>query len=90
MAMANPEPGGPGAVKANDQVPMFKKRKKPMSNHENNRVLIRKGARELSMPEIEQVAGSFQVHTLICTAMNTTGHAPGDGDGCNADHDHQL
>jgi hypothetical protein len=52
-----------------------------------NRVLSRLGARELTMEETEQVAGSLQVHTLFCTAMNTTAAHPGDGDGCNGDHD---
>jgi hypothetical protein len=61
-----------------------------MSSHKSDRVLSRLGARDLSIPEIELVSGSFQVHTLICTAMNTTHHAPGDGDGCNADHDHSV
>lgn len=61
-----------------------------MPNHETNRVLSRKGARELTMPEIEQVAGSLQFQTLLCTAMQTTGAAPGDGDGCNSDHDRTL
>ena len=59
-----------------------------MSNHENNRVLGRTGARDLTIKEIQQVAGGFI--TLICTEMNTTAHAPGDGDGCNADHDRML
>jgi predicted acyltransferase (DUF342 family) len=53
----------------------------------NNRVLGRVGARELTMEETEQVAGSIQVHTLFCTAMQTTAAHPGDGDGCSGDHD---
>jgi hypothetical protein len=53
----------------------------------NNRVLGRVGARELTMEETEQVAGSLQVHTLFCTAMQTTAAHPGDGDGCSGDHD---
>lgn len=61
-----------------------------MPNHKNNRVLGRAGARELTIPETNQVTGAFQVSTQFCTAMNTTGHAPGDGDGCNADHDTHL
>ena len=56
-----------------------------MSNLENNRVLSRKGARELTMKEIQEVNGGFI--TLICTEMNTTAHSPGDGDGCSHDHD---
>lgn len=55
--------------------------------HEN-RILGRRGARELTIPEIDQVAGSL--NTRFCTAMSTTGLAPGDGDGCNADHDSNL
>jgi hypothetical protein len=53
----------------------------------SNRVLGRLGARELETPETELVAGGFQVHTLVCTAMETTAARPGDGDGCSGDHD---
>jgi hypothetical protein len=53
----------------------------------NNRVLSRVGARELTMDETEQIAGSITVHTLVCTAMETTAARPGDGDGCSGDHD---
>jgi hypothetical protein len=59
-----------------------------MSNHNNERVLGRAGARELTIPEIQHVTGSLS--TRFCTAMSTTGLAPGDGDGCNADHDSHL
>jgi hypothetical protein len=52
-----------------------------------NRVLGRVGARELTNNETEMVAGGLQVHTLVCTAMETTAARPGDGDGCNGDHD---
>lgn len=52
------------------------------------RVLGRTGARELTVKEVEMVAGAFI--TLICTAMNTTAAHPGDGDGCNRDHDLSL
>ncbi len=58
-----------------------------MSNHENNRVLSRLGARELTVEETEIVSGSLQFHTLLCTAMQTTAASPGDGDGCNGDMD---
>jgi hypothetical protein len=61
-----------------------------MSNHEDHRVLGRQGARELTVPELERVAGSLSFQTLICTEMNTTAHSPGDGDGCNSDHDRML
>jgi hypothetical protein len=53
----------------------------------NNRVLGRLGARDLTIPETELVAGGMQVHTLVCTAMETTAARPGDGDGCNGDMD---
>lgn len=53
---------------------------------QENRVLGRQGARDLTMYEIEQVTGAF--NTLFCTGAHTTAHAPGDGDGCGgADHD---
>jgi hypothetical protein len=52
-----------------------------------NRVLGRLGARQLETPETELVAGGLQVHTLVCTAMETTAARPGDGDGCNGDMD---
>jgi hypothetical protein len=60
-----------------------------MSNHENNRVLSRLGARELTVEETELVGGSLQFHTLVCTAVlrTTTVTGPGDGDGCS-DSDH--
>ncbi len=58
-----------------------------MSDHENNRVLGRKGARELTVEETEIVSGSLQFQTLLCTAMQTTAARPGDGDGCNGDMD---
>lgn len=52
-----------------------------------NRVLGRLGARQLETPETEMVAGGIVVHTNVCTAMETTAARPGDGDGCNGDHD---
>lgn len=57
---------------------------------QETRVLGRLGARELTMEESLIVAGSVQFQTLLCTAMNTTAAHPGDGDGCNADHDRSL
>jgi len=57
-----------------------------MSDQNNNRVLGRLGAREISTEETEYVNGGA-VHTLVCTAIlaagtgTTTG--PGDGDGCS-------
>lgn len=53
----------------------------------SNRVLGRLGARQLEISEIEMVAGGIQVHTELCTAMETTAARPGDGDGCTGDHD---
>ncbi len=60
-----------------------------MSSRENNRVLSRLGARELTVEETELVAGSIQFHTLVCTAVlaTSTVTGPGDGDGCS-DTDH--
>jgi|HubBroStandDraft_3_1064219.scaffolds.fasta_scaffold889780_1 hypothetical protein len=58
-----------------------------MSNNQNNRVLSRLGARELTLEETTRVAGSGQFHTEVCTAMRTTAARPGDGDGCSGDHD---
>jgi hypothetical protein len=60
-----------------------------MSNHDN-RVLGRMGARALTVEETAIVSGSLQVSTQFCTAMNTTNRHPGDGDGCNADHDASI
>ncbi len=54
--------------------------------HEN-RVLSRLGARDLTISETELVAGGIQVTTNVCTALETTAARPGDGDGCNGDHD---
>jgi len=51
-----------------------------MSNHENNRVLNRAGARELSAEEVRYVSGSGQVHTNVCTINLDTGAK--DGDAC--------
>ena len=53
----------------------------------DRRVLGRMGARELAVEETEQVAGSIHVHTNVCTALTTTGHSFGDGDGCGNDND---
>jgi hypothetical protein len=54
---------------------------------QETRVLSRLGARELTVTETLLVAGSIQLHTLVCTALHTTAARPGDGDGCNADND---
>jgi hypothetical protein len=44
----------------------LKKENTAMSNHHNNRVLVRSGARELSRQEVEQVGGGIQT-TTKCT-----------------------
>lgn len=54
-----------------------------MSKQEDNRVLARSGARELSVEEFEQVSAGIN-HTNVCSiAVATATHTgPGDGDGC--------
>jgi len=56
-----------------------------MSRHEDNRVLARAGARELTIEEIDYVNAAVQIHTNVCTAIMATATAtgPGDGDGCS-------
>ena len=49
-------------------------------NHDDNRVLLRRGARELSKEEAEAVRGGLFVHTNVCTFNPTTLIV--DGDGC--------
>jgi hypothetical protein len=56
---------------------------KEMKN-QNNRVLTRLGARELTIEEISQVAGSH-ARTNVCSLTTTT--VTGDGDACT-DMDH--
>jgi hypothetical protein len=58
--------------------------------NQDTRVLSRLGARELTLQETLLVAGSIQAQTLVCTALFTTAAHPGDGDGCNGDHDHSI
>lgn len=56
-----------------------------MSNHDDNRVLIRRGARELTVEETDYVSAAGLAHTLVCTAITAataTHTGPGDGDGC--------
>ena len=59
----------------------------------DNRVLCRRGARELTISETEFVVGA-QFHTLNCTApaaaiITGTTTGPGDGDACgDTDTDH--
>jgi hypothetical protein len=49
------------------------------------RVLIRLGARELTVEETQLVVGSIGFHTNVCTAIVAvaTVTGPGDGDGCS-------
>ncbi|HZE80390.1 MAG TPA: hypothetical protein VE604_05770 [Candidatus Polarisedimenticolia bacterium] len=56
-----------------------------MSRQEDNRVLARTGARELTIDEVDQVSAAMQAHTNVCTAIMATATAtgPGDGDGCS-------
>jgi hypothetical protein len=56
-----------------------------MSRQEDNRVLARTGARELTIEEVDQVSAAMAAHTNVCTAIMATGTAtgPGDGDGCS-------
>lgn len=57
-----------------------------MTKLDNNRVLCRLGARELTVDETEFVSGA-QFHTFNCTApaaaiIAGTATGPGDGDAC--------
>jgi len=56
-----------------------------MSKQDNNRVLARTCARELTIDEVDQVSAAMQAHTNVCTAiMATATHTgAGDGDGCS-------
>lgn len=53
-----------------------------MSKHDDNRVLARSGARELTIEEIDFVSAA--AHTNVCSfAVATSTHTgPGDGDAC--------
>lgn len=66
-----------------------------MSIQENNRVLGRRGARELTFDETEFVMGAGGFRTNVCTgplgglAATGTTTGPGDADGCSdTDSDH--
>jgi len=63
-----------------------------MPNFNDNRVLCRRGARELTRDEAEFVNGAAAFNTLVCTALTAltaTHTGPGDGDGCgDTDTDH--
>lgn len=53
-------------------------------SRQDNRVLARAGARELTIEEVDQVSAALG-HTNVCTAIMATATAtgPGDGDGCS-------
>ncbi len=55
-----------------------------MTNHESNRVLVRSGARELTVEEMDHVSAGQIRHTNVCTApfATSTHTGAGDGDGC--------
>lgn len=59
--------------------------------NKSDRVLARRGARELTRDEIEAVSGAF-AHTEVCTAAfaTQTNTGLGDGDGCGGDIDAGL
>jgi len=56
-----------------------------MSRQDENRVLARFGARELTTDEIDQVSAATLAHTNVCTAAMpfATVTGSGDGDGCS-------
>jgi len=53
-------------------------------SRQDNRVLARAGARELTIEEVGQVSAAMG-HTNVCTAIMATATATGsgDGDGCS-------
>ncbi|MGE5323209.1 MAG: hypothetical protein ACM3SW_10120 [Actinomycetota bacterium] len=56
-----------------------------MASDKENRVLGRRGARDITIPELEYINGAGTLHTEVCTAIMATGTVtgPGDGDGCS-------
>lgn len=54
-------------------------------SRQDNRVLVRTGARELTIDEVDQVSAAMAAHTNVCTAIMATSTVtgPGDGDGCS-------
>ncbi|HLJ28167.1 MAG TPA: hypothetical protein VKY85_15755 [Candidatus Angelobacter sp.] len=65
-----------------------------MTHLDDNRVLCRRGARELTVDETEFVVAAGAVNTLVCTVpfpgiITGTHTGPGDGDACgDTDSDH--
>lgn len=55
-----------------------------MASDYEDRVLVRRGARDITTQELDQVSGGA-FKTLVCTAVLATGTitGPGDGDGCS-------
>jgi hypothetical protein len=53
-------------------------------SRQEDRVLARTGARELTIEEVDQVSAAM-AHTNVCTAIMATATVtgPGDGDGCS-------
>ena len=52
-----------------------------MANQNDNRVLNRMGAREVTAEEVKQVTGSGNFNTNVCTISLDTGAK--DGDACH-------
>jgi hypothetical protein len=52
--------------------------------NQDNRVLSRTGARELTPEEVEYTTGAGLVQTQFCTALHTHGRFDGDGCGDNS------
>lgn len=58
--------------------------------NKQERVLLRRGARELTLDEVDLV-GAGQSHTNVCSVITATSTGSGDGDGCtDTDHDFTL
>jgi hypothetical protein len=56
-----------------------------MSSQTDNRVLCRRGARQLTLDEAEYVTAAGIAHTNVCSAITmatATQTGPGDGDAC--------
>lgn len=55
-----------------------------MASDKQNRVLVRRGARDLTTPELEYINGAGAVNTLVCTVplATSTRTGAGDGDAC--------
>ncbi|HLJ86888.1 MAG TPA: hypothetical protein VKZ53_08690 [Candidatus Angelobacter sp.] len=54
-----------------------------MANQQNNRVLIRLGARELTVEEVNKVAGGIRIHTAtLCSIDPETRTHDGDVGEC--------